>query len=354
MVGLFPKKFTDGITKVFSKSPSKSGGGMFGNLNQTISKINPKQMLAAGAAMGMVAGSVWILSKAMQNFSEGVTWDGVLMGIAALGALTVAVVALGAIMMSGVGAIAILAGATAMGMMAGSVWILSEALQNFSKYSSSLVSFFKDLSQINGSDLFVVAGGIGAISAALAAFSVSSVMNSISNSISNIFGGSFIDKLNELSLLSNDLNIVAMSIDLIANSLQKLSKIDISDVVTSLNDIDTNLNINYSGNGKMTNVTGVNTKSEIQGESVYGVGYNHQRVRNEVVRNKTIENNVNTITTSENVNRGNGVDNTEINILLKKLIEKIDSPVQIKIGNKVINELTKQQIMKKNIQFGID
>lgn len=357
------------MTSLFTKSKKfqglrlsgygkKGGGGMVSQLNNAVSKINPKQMLAAGAAMAMVAGSVWILSKAMQNFSEGVSWEGVLMGITSLFALTGAVAALGALMMSGVGAAAILAGAAAMAIIAGAIWGLSKALQNFTQYSDSLIGFFNEMTQIDGKGLYVVAGGIGAISTALAAFSASTLMSSITSAFSKLFGGGVMDQLKEMSGMADDLKLVATSIDLIASSLSRLSDIDISGVVDSLNNIDTELVVNMTGGSgvgatqaqtQQTGNRGGNNIQEPAGYSSMGGEMGNSVIDNSVVQNENINNNYNEESKYQEGNRDG-----DVILLLNKLIDKVDQPVQIKVGNKVINELTKQQSMKKNIQFGFD
>ena len=76
---------------------------------KAINSIKPTTMLAA-AAMFIIAGAMWVLAEALVKMNE-VEWKAV--GIMAVGLLLLvgAVAVLGKIMMSGVGAVAILAGA---------------------------------------------------------------------------------------------------------------------------------------------------------------------------------------------------------------------------------------------------
>jgi len=78
--------------------------------------------------MVIVAGAVFVFGKAVQEFMK-VEWKAVGMAVVSMLALTAAVAGLGLIMSSGVGAVAILAGAAAMVVVAGSVYILGKALQ---------------------------------------------------------------------------------------------------------------------------------------------------------------------------------------------------------------------------------
>ena len=83
------------------------GGGIFGSIAKAINSIKPTTMLAA-AAMFIIAGAMWVLAEALVKMNE-VEWKAV--GIMAVGLLLLvgAVAVLGKIMMSGVGAVAILA-----------------------------------------------------------------------------------------------------------------------------------------------------------------------------------------------------------------------------------------------------
>ena len=119
---------------------SKSGGGATqslagkanpaakGGMMDSMSKINMNAVLKGAAAMVIVAGAVFVFGKAVQEFMK-VSWEAVGMAVVSMLALVGAVALLGAIMTSGVGAVAILAGAAAMLVIAASVLVLGHALQ---------------------------------------------------------------------------------------------------------------------------------------------------------------------------------------------------------------------------------
>ena len=88
-----------------------------------------KKVLMGAAAMGVVAAAVFVFGKAVQEFMN-VSWEAVGMAVVSMLALVGAVALLGAIMMSGVGAVAILAGAAAMLIVAAAVYVLGKALQD--------------------------------------------------------------------------------------------------------------------------------------------------------------------------------------------------------------------------------
>ena len=107
-----------------NKSPIGGKGGIM----SSVSKINMGAVLKGAAAMLVVAAAVFVFGKAVQEFMK-VSWESVGMAVVSMLALVGAVALLGAIMMSGVGAVAILAGAAAMLVIASSVLILGYALQ---------------------------------------------------------------------------------------------------------------------------------------------------------------------------------------------------------------------------------
>ena len=130
-VGGVKDKLMSGVADKFSGggAASPKGGGMpGGSLMEGMSKINMNAVLKGAAAMVIVAGAVFVFGKAVQEFMK-VSWEAVGMAVVSMLALVGAVALLGAIMTSGVGAVAILAGAAAMLVIAASVLVLGYALQ---------------------------------------------------------------------------------------------------------------------------------------------------------------------------------------------------------------------------------
>lgn len=124
---------TDKAKDKFEKpiAPSKKSAGGLKSLTGAIQKINVKSLLAGAAAMAVAAGSIFIFAKASQEFAD-VSWSDIGKATVGLIALVGAVTALGAIMSSGVGAVAILAGAAAIGIIAGSLYVLGAAIEKIS------------------------------------------------------------------------------------------------------------------------------------------------------------------------------------------------------------------------------
>ena len=130
-VGGVKDKLMSGVADKFSGggATAPKGGGMpGGSLMEGMSKINMNAVLKGAAAMVIVAGAVFVFGKAVQEFMK-VSWEAVGMAVVSMLSLVGAVALLGAIMTSGVGAVAILAGAAAMLVIAASVLVLGVALQ---------------------------------------------------------------------------------------------------------------------------------------------------------------------------------------------------------------------------------
>jgi hypothetical protein len=104
------------------------GGGFFSSLTGAIEKIDGKKLMAGGAALVLVAAAVFVFGKAVQEFMN-VSWEAVGMAVVSMLALVGALALVGTIMMSGVGAVAIIAGAAAMLVIAAALFVLGKAIQ---------------------------------------------------------------------------------------------------------------------------------------------------------------------------------------------------------------------------------
>ena len=118
--------------KVKAAAVPKDSGKSTGGLTKSMEKINPGKLLAGAAAMVLAAAAVYVFAKAAQEFGK-VSWADMAKAGVGLLALVGAIGLVGAIMMSGVGAVAILAGAAAMVIMASSLYILGKAIQEIGK-----------------------------------------------------------------------------------------------------------------------------------------------------------------------------------------------------------------------------
>tara|TARA_R100001509_G_scaffold138905_2_gene93231 strand:- start:2492 stop:4930 length:2439 start_codon:yes stop_codon:yes gene_type:complete len=156
-----------------STGPATQGTG---GLTGMISKINPGKLLAGAGALVIVAGALFVFGKAVQQFME-VSWGAVGMAVVSMLSLVGALALLGTIMSSGVGALAILAGAAAMVIVAGAMFILGKAIQEVAIGFNMLGGFMEGLTTMIAMagmltvftlSMFGLAGALYVLGAALA------------------------------------------------------------------------------------------------------------------------------------------------------------------------------------------
>ena len=164
------------MDKITGGDKGKKGGSPLG----FVEKIDPKKMLAGAAAMLIVSAALFVTAKALQEFAEVSFGDLGKAGLALLGLVGV-LAAVGAIMMSGVGAVAIIAGAAAMLVIASSLLVLGIAIQAIGKgfdiLASGLTKIFPVMSQLVsiGTSIMALGAAFGVLAVGLGAFAVAAM-----------------------------------------------------------------------------------------------------------------------------------------------------------------------------------
>lgn len=169
VAGKATSKIADKGMDLASKAPIPEGPGKGGGgFTKFFEQMDPKKMIAGAAALLIVAAALYVAAKAMQEFSTGVNWNGVAMGIVTLGALVAAVMVLGTVMSSGVGAVAIIAGAGALLILSAALFVMGKAMQEFSKAAVMLIPFFQAMVELPMGQLAKLAGVVVLLGAAFA------------------------------------------------------------------------------------------------------------------------------------------------------------------------------------------
>ena len=130
--GFFGKGGGGGASSEVSTPKGKKGPSPVNSITKSLGKMDMKKVLQGAAALVVVAAAVFVFGKAVQEFM-GVSWEAVGMAVVSMLALVGAVALLGAIMSSGVGAVAIIAGAAAMVIVAAAMLVLGYAIQEIAK-----------------------------------------------------------------------------------------------------------------------------------------------------------------------------------------------------------------------------
>lgn len=150
-VGTFIMDMITGIFEMVGKVMTSIGEGIGGLLKGIAKGLNAfkKESIIGAAAMVIVAAAVWVMAKALQQFSTGVSWKGVAMGLVSMAALAVVTK-----LMTGS-----LVGAAAMIIIAGAMWVLGSAMVMFNDIDWKAVG----VALVTIVALGAVAVGLGAI-----------------------------------------------------------------------------------------------------------------------------------------------------------------------------------------------
>jgi hypothetical protein len=163
------------LDKIKSKGGDKKGKG--GPLGGMFEKFDAKKALGGAAALLIISAALFVTAKALQEFGK-VSWGDMGKAGVALLALTLTLAAIGAIMMSGVGALAIIAGAGAMLVMAAALLVLGVAIQAIGKGFDMLAQGFSSFVPIittlapMASSIFLLAGAFTALGMSMGAMAL--------------------------------------------------------------------------------------------------------------------------------------------------------------------------------------
>ena len=200
--------------------------------------MKPTQILAYSVAIVAFAGSIWILSKAAQNFaSVGDSFATSMGGILLSGTLLAGFV----VLLSSLAPLgpAVLITSAAIIAFAGGIWILSKASQNFVPLIEAISKSFVDMfSSIKGMSM----GQLMGLSVGLTALGGSLLLLTGSSMISGILGAGLVLTLTTLVALSktaDPLMKVADALGKIADNIQKINSMKDSNLSKNLNKLST-------------------------------------------------------------------------------------------------------------------
>jgi len=206
----FSKDVTVGGVGAATAAMASLGAAAFG-----LSKID-KDIMRSAFSLGIISAAVFVTAKAFQEFS-GIDWKGVYAGILALSALGLVAAAMG------YGIAFIATGAAAITVLSASLWIFGKALE---AVSGPFATFGNTIKEMDGINFLGIAGGIYAITAAMAGLAVGGFTKNITDFIS---GGDPLKKLNDrlvvLSKNTDGVNAFSNSINNLVTSLTSLSEV---------------------------------------------------------------------------------------------------------------------------------
>ena len=253
-------KFGKGLSGIGKAAKKIPGDGKEGIMSKIGGKGGGTTMIKGAVAMVIMAAATWVMAKALQEFSD-VKWKAVAMGIVSLIALA------GVAILLGMFAPVSIAGAAAMVVLAGAMWVLGKAMQEFAKAAVILIpvldTLFKGISLVISTiaDAFVsmldaivisfksfaamgreggllsAAAGMTAISVALGLFGGGSLLAGIGSAIGDFFGGDPIDKFQRFGALGPGLDQTSTAIGTLKTNMQAFQSIGIRDMADSTNQL---------------------------------------------------------------------------------------------------------------------
>jgi hypothetical protein len=131
-------------------------------------------IIKGALVLGILAGSVFLMGEALGTFSE-LDWETIGKGMVAIAGIG----ALGAI--AGLAAPLIAAGGGALLVMGAALYAIGEAMQAVGKGFADMTDGLEKIGKLDGSNLLLVGAGLGAIGAGMAALGVGQAVAGVSN-----------------------------------------------------------------------------------------------------------------------------------------------------------------------------
>jgi phage-related protein len=249
----------DGLGQAASKLPNIMGsiGDAIASFFQSLGKISFSEILKGALVMGVLAGTLFLLGKALGTFAD-VSWDDI-------GKAAVAMIGLGAAMAILGAAISFIApGAAALALMAGALYLFGKALQEVAEgadgASKLLTAVFEGLGtviesignaiatvvtaiaasiatlgQVDAGNLAAVGGALVVLGAGLLALTAGEVVNGIAS----FFGASPVDTLKELETIDgNKMKVTADGLKSMSDALTNFGNVNTDPIVKSADALD--------------------------------------------------------------------------------------------------------------------
>ena len=229
-------KGIEGLAKGIGKGINHALSG----LAKGLEKMGSTKSLLGTVAMVIIAGAIWILSKALENFNN-ISWKTLAIAGVAIGGLMLAIIGLGAIMMSGLGTAAIFLGILALAALGVALIPLAYALKlagpGLESFGKMIESFGKVILDVVNNVLSYVGPIIKEIGDAITNIlsTIKPMIDAAGDAISKIIGSmkdfvvSVLEKISNIS--GEKLSEVGVGLGAIALGLGALTA---SSIVTGL------------------------------------------------------------------------------------------------------------------------
>jgi len=374
------KNISDGIAGVMKNLSSGIGesiNNILSGIGKGLSSFKVQALIGA-AALGIVAGALWVVSEAVQNFIS-VSWEDMAkagVALVGLGAAAVAAAALSPILLTG--SIAIAAMGASLIPFAYAASLASENIDKIvpliEAFGSVITSAFTGLSMVirTASDgitnifstfagidiphLLAIGPALASISVGLAALGAGSAIGAIGSAISSVFGGDPIKDLERFAALADPLTIVnnvlkelGSTLSIFSQSLESLNTESLSKFA-SLGMVSAMSNVQPVRNpvqpptatAQVPSKESVDQNKQIRPSGVYDVTETGTKLTAGNTYNNQDYQNQNYYGDDTDMMS----DNTETNMLLKQMIQLMDRLVKkdtnVILDGQRLNTITKK------------
>lgn len=181
-----------------------------------------------------LAGAVFLIAKSMTTFAE-LDWTSIGKGMATIAGIGL----LGAA--AGFAAPLLLAGAAALGALGIAVMAIGEGLSQVGQGILDFVGGLERLSALDGSNLLSVAAGIAAISGALLLFAGAGMVTALGNLVTNFLSlgqDSPVEQLQKIGKAGAGIEKAANGMERLANALKSFAGVDVKNLDFAVNAAD--------------------------------------------------------------------------------------------------------------------
>ena len=178
-----------------------------------LSKKFGKDLVIGSAAMALLGAALIPMGMGLQEFAKSAGSAGDIVKLTgALGILALGIVGLGMLVMGPQGVVA-LAGLGALLLLTGSLFAVGKML-------NPVIPVFERFGNLDGGSLIQAAAGVGALGVALAAFGGGSAIAGVGNFIGKLFGGDMVTKFERFAKIGPGIKMTADGISNLTESLR--------------------------------------------------------------------------------------------------------------------------------------
>ena len=175
-------------------------------------------------ALGVLAGAMYLMGEALGSFAS-LDWETIGKGMLAVAGIGI----MAAVMGNAI--VPITLGAAAIGLLGGALWIVGEAMQAVGKGFDEMTVGLEKLGKLDGSNLLMVGAGLAAIGAGMAVFGAGTAAAGIGNLVGGFLnlvtpGKSPVEQIMMMGERGQDIKAAGDGVMALATGLGKFSTID--------------------------------------------------------------------------------------------------------------------------------